>query len=117
MKYSSPTFEEAGHVAVTVLESLLEKVFAAGEKIVEETQKAFSPGIIGPFALQSAIVEKNGKKEIVVFDVSFRMPGSPGISATPYASYLFGETVSMGKRIAMEIKDATEKERLEEIVT
>jgi 5-formaminoimidazole-4-carboxamide-1-(beta)-D-ribofuranosyl 5'-monophosphate synthetase len=99
-------YEEAGHIAVTVLESMLEKAFELGERFVETSQKLFSPGIIGPFALQSIITAGPPKKDIVVIDISPRMPGSPGISATPYSGYFYGQTVSVGQRVAMEIKEA-----------
>lgn len=111
------TFEEAGHVAVTVVESMLEEAFAIGERFVAATRKIVPPGIIGPFALQAIIVPEKKKKEIVVVDVSLRMPGSPGIAATPYSGYLFGEQVSMGRRVAMEIKEAIRDNALEKIVT
>lgn len=110
-------YEEAGHFAVTVLESLLEDAFAIGERFVKATQQLYKPGVIGPFALQTVITAGPPKKEIIVFDVSPRMPGSPGIFATPYSGYLFGENLSMGKRVAMEIKDALEKGMLKKILT
>jgi 5-formaminoimidazole-4-carboxamide-1-(beta)-D-ribofuranosyl 5'-monophosphate synthetase len=110
-------YEEASHTAVTVLESLLEQVFAMGERFVEASKKFAAPGVIGPFALQSMIVAGPPKKDIVVFDVSPRFPGSPGITATPYSGYLFGQSVNVGRRIAMEIKDAIRDNRLEEILS
>lgn len=110
------TYEEAGHMAVTVVESMLEEAFAIGERFVKATKKLVPPGIVGPFALQTIIVPGKRRKEIVVVDVSPRMPGSPGIVATPYSGYLFGTPVSMGRRIAMEIKEAVGKERFDEIV-
>lgn len=110
-------YEEAGHVAVTVLESMLEQAFDLGERFVEASKKLTPPGIIGPFALQSIIIPGPPKKDIVVIDVSPRMPGSPGISATPYSGYLHGENISVGKRVAMEIKDAITGNRLSDIIT
>lgn len=112
-----PSYEEAGHIAVTVLESVLEKAFEIGERFVEATQKSQMGGVVGPFGLQSMIIPGPPKKDIVVFDVSPRMPGSPGISATPYSAYLFGKPVPAGRRVAMEIKKALEENRLAEIVT
>ena len=111
------TFEEAGHSAVTILESLLEEVFAIGERFVAVTQKLYSPGIIGPFALQAFIVPGPPKKEFVVFDVSPRMPGSPGIRFTPYSEYLWNMPLSMGDRIAMELRHAFENNALQEVLT
>ncbi len=109
-------YEEASHIAVTVLESLLEDAFETGERFVEATKKMGVP-VIGPFGLQTMIIPGPPKKEIIVFDVSPRMPGSPGIFATPYSGYLFGQNISMGKRVAMEIKEAIEKGELERILT
>ena len=110
-------YEEAGHIAVTVLESLLEDAFAIAERFVKASKEMVKPGVIGPFGLQTMIIPGPPKKEIIVFDVSPRMPGSPGIFATPYSGYLHGQNISMGKRVAMEIKDAIEKDQLERILT
>ncbi|MDP3994325.1 MAG: DUF1297 domain-containing protein, partial [bacterium] len=110
-------YEEAGHIAVTILESMLEKVFEMGERFVRASQKMFPPGIIGPFALQSIITPGPPKKDIVVVDVSPRVPGSPGITATPYGEYLFGRPVSVGERIAMEIKEAISLNKPEKVLT
>lgn len=110
-------YEEASHTAVTILESLLEQAFAMGERFVTASKKFTPPGIIGPFALQSMIIAGPPKKEIVVFDVSPRFPGSPGITATPYSGYHFGSPVNVGRRIAMEIKEAISNNRLEEIIS
>ena len=112
-----PQYEEAGHIAVTTLESLLEPAFEIGERFVKAAKEMVPPGVIGPFSLQSVITPGPPKKEIVVFDVSLRMPGSPGIFATPYSGYLFGHTVSMGRRVAMEIKEAIKKNKIKTITT
>ena len=110
-------FEEAGHIAVTILESLMEQAFEIGEKFVKTSQAMTKGGVTGPFSLQSTITPGPPKKEIVVFDVSPRMPGSPGISATPYSAYLFGHPVSVGKRVAMEIRQAIVENKLDQVTT
>ena len=112
-----PKYEETGHIAVTVLESLLEQAFEIGERFVKTAETMVPPGVIGPFGLQSVITPGPPKKEIVVFDVSPRMPGSPGISSTPYSGYLYGKTISIGRRVAMEIKKAIAIKKLSKIVT
>jgi 5-formaminoimidazole-4-carboxamide-1-(beta)-D-ribofuranosyl 5'-monophosphate synthetase len=116
-KKISIKYEEAGHIAVTVLESLLEKAFELGERFVRTSQKLFSPGIIGPFALQSIIVAGPPKKDIIVIDISSRVPGSPGIMSTPYSYYLYGKPVSVGQRIAIEIKEAIKLNGFAKILT
>ncbi len=116
MKKVGVKYEEAGHIAVTVLESLLEDAYELGERFVDACKKMKVP-VIGPFGLQTMITAGPPKKEIIVFDVSPRMPGSPGIFATPYSGYLYGQNISMGKRVAMEIKEAIEKGELKKILT
>jgi len=114
--YIKVKYEEAGHIAVTVLESLLEPAFKMGEKFVEATKKLELP-VIGPFGLQTMIIPGPPKKEIIVFDVSPRMPGSPGIAATPYSGYLHGANITAGKRVAMQIKEALDNNKLGEILS
>lgn len=117
LKYLDITFKEIGHIAVTVLESLIEEAMEVGERFVSSAKELLQPGIIGPFALQTVVRPAFPKHEIIVFDVAPRMPGSPGISATPYSSYLYGRPVSMGERVAMEIKEALRKRQLNKILT
>lgn len=105
---------EAGHVACTIRESLLEKVFETGERFVNASKKMFKPGIIGPFALQAVVTPGPPNEDIVVFDVSPRMPGSPGIEFTPYSKW--GQ-MGMGRRIAMEIKEADEQGKIGTVTT
>ena len=108
---------ETGHIATTIKESLIEKAYEIGEKFVDLTRREVPPGIIGPFALQGAVTAEEGREEIVVFDVSLRVPGSPGTRYTPYSGYLYGSSMSFGERIAMEIRTAQKKNILTEIVT
>jgi len=108
---------EIGHIACTLRESMLEKVFDIGEKFVETCRREYPPGLIGPFALQGAIIPEEKGEEIVIFDVSFRLPGSPGVRFTPYTEYLYSESLSMGRRTAIEIKNAFKSKKLGEVVT
>lgn len=112
-----PTMVENGHIACTTKESILEKMFELGEKFVAMSKQECAPGILGPFALQGAYVSEKGKEEMVVFDVSMRIPGSPGTRFTPYTGYLYGETMSYGERIGMEVKEAVEQGRVGELLT
>ncbi len=116
-KGMKPKMVENGHVAVTIKESLVEKAFEIGEKFVKFTGENNSPGIIGPFALQGAVVAEDGREEIVIFDVSMRIPGSPGTRSTPYSGYLYGDSLSYGERLAMEVKRAIKEDKLPLLVT
>jgi len=117
LKYLKPKMIETGHIAATTKESIIEKIFMLGEKFVKTTKKEVPPGIIGPFALQGAIASDRGKEEMVVFDVSMRIPGSPLTRFTPHSGYLYGDSISYGERVAMEIKKAVKQQRLDELVT
>jgi 5-formaminoimidazole-4-carboxamide-1-(beta)-D-ribofuranosyl 5'-monophosphate synthetase len=117
LKYLRPKIIETGHIAATTKESIIETIFDLGEKFVKTTKKEYPPGIIGPFALQGAIAAEKGREEMIVFDVSMRIPGSPLTQFTPHSGYLYGNSISYGERIAMEIKKAIEQDELELIVT
>jgi 5-formaminoimidazole-4-carboxamide-1-(beta)-D-ribofuranosyl 5'-monophosphate synthetase len=108
--------EEAGHIAATLTESTLEKAFEMGERFVTAAREANAPGVIGPFALQCIIVA-GPPKEFVCYDVSLRIPGSPGTRYTPYSSYRWGRDVSVGERIAMEVVMARDEDRLAAVLT
>ncbi len=106
---------EIGHQGATIRESMLQKVFEIGIKFVEAARMEYPPGMIGPFALQGAVTKE---QEIVIFDVSPRVPGSPVLGTTsPYTKYAHGIPMSVGRRIALEIKEAAESGRLREVVT
>ncbi len=108
--------EEAGHIAATLTESTLEKAFEMGERFLRVARELNRPGVIGPFALQCIIVA-GPPKEFVCYDVSLRIPGSPGTRFTPYSAYRWGRDVSVGERIAMEVVLARDAGRLEEVLT
>ena len=108
--------EEAGHIATTILESMLELAFEMGERFIAAAREACPPGVIGPFALQ-CIVTAGPPKELVCYDVSLRIPGSPGTRYTPYSAYRWGRDVSVGERIAMEVVMARDTDRLADVLT
>ncbi len=108
--------EEAGHIAATLTESMLEAAFIMGEAFVKAASEARPPGIIGPFALQCVIVA-GPPKALVCYDVSLRIPGSPGTRFTPYSAYRWGRDLSVGERIAMEVVMARDANRLSDILT
>jgi 5-formaminoimidazole-4-carboxamide-1-(beta)-D-ribofuranosyl 5'-monophosphate synthetase len=106
---------EVGHTPASIRESLLEKVFQMGDRFTSAVKRVYPPGIIGPFSLQSIVTLE---LELVVYDVSLRVPGNPIMATTsPYTKYYYGSTIGVGRRIAMEIKNAVAEGKLEEILT
>jgi 5-formaminoimidazole-4-carboxamide-1-(beta)-D-ribofuranosyl 5'-monophosphate synthetase len=106
---------EVGHTPASIRESLLEKVFEMGDKFAVAVRKEYPPGVIGPISLQSVVTTD---LEFVVYDVSLRVPGNPIMATTsPYTKYYYGHTMGVGRRIAMEIKNAAAQRKLRDIVT
>ena len=106
---------EVGHTPASIRESLLEKVFEMGDKFAVAVRKEYPPGVIGPISLQSVVTSD---LDFVVYDVSLRVPGNPIMATTsPYTKYYFGHTMGVGRRIAMEIKNAAAQRKLRDIVT
>ncbi|AIF68557.1 5-formaminoimidazole-4-carboxamide-1-(beta)-D-ribofuranosyl 5'-monophosphate synthetase [Palaeococcus pacificus DY20341] len=112
-----PEYTVCGHASSTLRESLLEKVFDMAERYVEAAKKYYSPGVIGPFTLQTA-VDKD--LNFYIYDVAPRTGGGTNIHMAmghPYGNVLWRKPMSTGRRIALEIKRAIELDELEKVVT
>ena len=112
-----PEYTVCGHNAATLRESLLDKAFALAEKYVAATKKYYSPGIIGPFCLQTC-VDKD--LNFYIYDVAPRIGGGTNIHMAvghPYGNALYRQEMSTGRRLAMEIRRGIEEERMEELVS
>lgn len=108
---------EIGHEMATIRESMLEALFELGDRFAEAAKAIEPPGIIGPFTLQLMVTED---MEAVVFDVAPRIGGGTNVFmgiGSQYSKLYFGRPISMGRRIAIEIKECAETGRLEEAVT
>jgi 5-formaminoimidazole-4-carboxamide-1-(beta)-D-ribofuranosyl 5'-monophosphate synthetase len=106
---------EVGHMPASIRESLLEKVFLIGDRFAHFVNSKYSPGIIGPISLQSVVTRD---LELIVYDVSLRVPGNPIMATTsPYTKYSHGFVLGVGRRIAMEISEALNKNKIREIIT
>lgn len=113
----NPEYTVCGHNSATLRESLLEDAYKLAEKYVKTTQEHYKPGIIGAFCLQTC-VDKDLKFRI--YDVAPRIGGGTNVHASvghPYGNALWRKPMSSGRRTALEIKRAIEKDRLKEIVT
>jgi len=112
-----PEYTVCGHNAATLRESLLEKAFVLAEKYVKASKEFYSPGIIGPFCLQTC-VDKD--LNFYIYDVAPRVGGGTNVHLSvghPYGNALWRKDMSTGRRLAKEVRWAVEQERLEEIVT
>ncbi len=108
---------EIGHIASTIRESQLQKIFEIGERFVKATQELEPPGIIGPFTLQILVTPE---LDIVVYDVAPRIGGGTNVYmgiGGQYSKLYWRKPISMGRRIAIEIKLAIEQDKLDKILT
>ena len=112
-----PEYTVCGHNSATLRESLLDKAFEMAEKYVKATQQYYKPGIIGPFCLQTC-VDKD--LNFYIYDVAPRIGGGTNVHMSvghPYGNTLWRTNMSTGRRLSMEVREAIEQERLEEIIT
>ena len=95
---------------------MLDEVYTMGENFVEAAKRVVSPGMNGPFCIEG-VYDENAN--FTSFEFSARIVAGTNIymDGSPYYSLLFNENMSMGKRIAREIKMAESKNRLKEITT
>lgn len=111
-----PTYQVIGNFPLVLRESLLYEAYEMGERFVKVSKKMISPGMNGPFCLEG-VYDRNGK--FTTFEFSARIVAGTNlyVGGSPYSDLLYDEPMSMGKRIAKEIKLALQTDNLSKIVT
>ncbi len=111
-----PSYVITGNHPVVMRESLLPQVFDIGDRITEGAKGLVPPGFNGPFCMQTLV---NDDLEVVVFEMSARSDGGTNtfMNGSPYSYIKFGEPMSMGQRMAREIKNGIKDDRLDDIIT
>ena len=109
-----PTFVVTGNVPVVLRESLLPQIFDIGARIVTRSVELFG-GMVGPFCVEGIMTEDLVFK---VFEVSNRIVAGTNlfISGSSYSD-LVRPQLSMGRRIALELKEARAQGRLGEVIS
>ncbi len=112
----SASYNIIGNQPLVIRESLLDEAYKMGERFVEATRRLVEPGMIGPFCLEG-VYDENG--EFIVFEFSGRIVAGTNlyIQGSPYSSLIYDEPMSMGRRIAREIRLAKENEMLSLVIT
>ncbi len=110
------SFNVIGNSPMVLRESLLDKVYAMGDNFVEASKRLVSPGMNGPFCIEGVYDENANFKS---FEFSARIVAGTNIymNGSPYSTLIFDEPMSMGRRIAREIKSANETNQLDKVVT
>ena len=111
-----PSFNVIGNSPLVLRESLLEEVYRMGENFVKAAKRMVEPGMNGPFCIEG-VYDENAK--FTSFEFSARIVAGTNIymDGSPYYSLLYNEPMSMGKRIAREIKEADLSNQLEKVTT
>jgi len=110
----NPTYTIVGNFPIVLRESLLPELMRMGDNVHKKAQELAPPGIIGPFCLETVITDD---LKIYAFEISARIVAGTniGIGTSPYAYLRYGENMYMGRRIALEIKEALQQKRLSEV--
>ena len=111
-----PSYVVVGNSPLVLRESLLEQVFKMGEEFVSASARLVPPGMIGPFCIEGVYDENS---EFVAFEFSARIVAGTNLytQGSPYTVFLFDKPMSMGRRIAVEIKEAAETGSLAKVTT
>jgi len=111
-----PSFNVIANSPLVLRESLLDEVYSMGERFVEASKKLVSPGMNGPFCIEGVYDENATFK---TFEFSARIVAGTNlyIDGSPYSTLLYDEPMSMGRRIAREVKLASEGNQLDKITT
>lgn len=108
------SFAVIGNEPMTLRESLLPKMMEMGRRVIETGEKLFGT-MWGPFCIETIVMDN---LEIYAFEISARIVAGTNLyaSGSPYSLFMFGESMSMGRRIARELKDAWKKKLIKNII-
>jgi 5-formaminoimidazole-4-carboxamide-1-(beta)-D-ribofuranosyl 5'-monophosphate synthetase len=110
------SFNVIANSPLVLRESLLDDVYKMGENFVEASLKLVPPGMNGPFCIEGVYDEE---AHFHTFEFSARIVAGTNIFITgsPYTALIYDEPMSMGRRIAREIKQAETENKLKNIIT
>ncbi len=111
-----PSYVVVGNSPLVLRESLLPEAYAMGERVIEASKKMIDErGLFGPFCLETVITPD---QKFYVIEISGRIVAGTNLftSGSPYADLIYDEPMSTGRRIAREIKTATKKNKLKEVL-
>lgn len=111
-----PSFNVIANSPLVLRESLLSEVYSMGERFVEAAKRLVAPGMNGPFCIEGVY---DADAKFHSFEFSARIVAGTNIfmQGSPYSTLLYDEPMSMGRRIAREIKNAKASNQIDKIVT
>jgi 5-formaminoimidazole-4-carboxamide-1-(beta)-D-ribofuranosyl 5'-monophosphate synthetase len=111
-----PSYNVIGNIPLVLRESLLDEVYKMGESFVRAAERLVPPGMPGPFCLEG-VYDREGR--FTTFEFSARIVAGTNLylDGSPYSGLLYDDPMSMGRRIAREVKIANKKGMLSRVVT
>lgn len=111
-----PSFNVVGNSPMVLRESLLDEAYSMGERFVEASKKLVNPGMNGPFCIEG-VYDENAK--FFAFEFSARIVAGTNLytDGSPYTALIYDEPMSMGRRIAREVKLAINENNLDKVTT
>lgn len=111
-----PSYVIIGNSPLVLRESLLQEVYALGERFVDAARRLVPPGAVGPFCIEGVYDEDT---KFVAFEFSARIVAGTNlfISGSPYTSLTHDVPMSTGRRIAVEVREAMDSGALSKVLT
>lgn len=110
------SFNIIGNSPMVLRESLLDKVYSMGEGFVIAAKKLVPPGMNGPFCIEG-VYDENAIFKTFEFSARIVAGTNMYMEGSPYTTLIYDEPMSMGRRIAREVKEAEKANQIEKIVT
>ena len=110
------SFNVIANSPLVLRESLLSEVYSMGERFVDAAKRLVSPGMNGPFCIEGVY---DADAKFWSFEFSARIVAGTNIfmQGSPYSTLFYDEPMSMGRRIAREVKNAESSKQIDKIVT
>ena len=108
------SFTVMGNESLVLRESLLGEYMEIGKKVSEASFELFG-GTFGPFCVETIVTDD---LDIYAFEISVRIVAGTNVhpNGSAYSLYYYKEPMSVGRRIAYELKLAQKKKRLADVI-
>jgi len=113
---TNSSFNVIANSPLVLRESLLDDVYTMGENFIEASSKLVPPGMNGPFCIEG-VYDENANFHTFEFSARIVAGTNLYVNGSPYTALNYDEPMSMGRRIAREIKLAETKNELKNITT
>lgn len=104
-----------GNEPLVIREKLLVDLIDMATGVIKSSKDLFPPGLFGPFCLETIY---NPDQGFTAFEISGRIVAGTNLypAGSPYTPYLYEKPMSTGRRVAKEIKEGLEENKLKEVI-